>query len=309
MASAEELDARLGQRAGALLRRIEAIRLPVVGGGVDLGSPQPIDHRDVRDLAVALAGLASEDGRLLVIRVDEVQNLHGTGLSALLTGLFDAFAAQVTDRDIAGTAHERVLPIALYLSGLPEFSLRASAARATFSRRLKVIDLEPLTRDDIRHALLPFRTDGWPIVAGDGPAAVTMSSEATEAIVSSCHGSPYLLQLLGDAAWLAGRDTEISVEDVQRGAQQARREVRAHFELLLADLTEAQIAYLRAAATLSAEERTAGAIAAALGRTSSAEVGYIARTLEGRYRLVRRVRGRLELRAPGLDAYLRDEVP
>lgn len=309
VAGAEDLDARLGQRSRDLLRRIEAIRLPVVGGGVDLASPEPVDHRDLRDLTVALAGLAQEDGRLLIVHVDEVQNLHGNGLSALVTGLFDALAAEVVDRDVAGVAHERVLPIALYLSGLPEFSLRASAARATFSRRLKILDLEPLTPDDIRFALRPFLTEGWPIVAADGPEALTMSPDAVEAIVRSCHGSPYLLQLFGDAAWLAGSRSQITVEDVQQGAQQARREVRAHFELLLADLTEAQVAYLRAAASLAVEERSAGAIACALGRTSSSEVGYISRALEGRYRLVRRVQGRLEFRAPGLAAYLRDELP
>lgn len=174
----------------------------------------------------------------MVVRLDEVQQLRGDQLSQVLTVLGDALNEEVAERDAAGIVRSRTVPLAVYLSGLPEFSIRANAARTTFSRRFKPIDLEALEEADLRAALAPFASAGWAVLADDGPARVHFSPEAVDIVVERCLGSPYLFQLVGDAAWNAGSGPIVSAEEVRRGYRSARREIQAYMEIRLADLTD-----------------------------------------------------------------------
>ena len=79
-------------------------------------------------------------------------------------------------------------------------------------------------------------------------------------------------------------------------------------ELRLADLTEKQLAYLRAAASLPAGQRTAGRVRAQLGTTSEA-VGYTAQALDERHRVIRRVAGEVVFRSAALEALLCGDLP
>lgn len=310
LTSAQSLDAAVGRAVKGLLGRIEEITLPVLGGGVKLrgSSAAANPHRDVFRLLVELCRLAHARHRLVLVRIDEVQHLHGDQLSQVLTVLGDALNEEVEERDAAGILRSRKLPLVVYLSGLPEFMLRANAARTTFSRRFKPIDLEPLEEADLREALAPFTGAGWPVLTDEGPARVHFSPEAVDLTVERCLGSPYLFQLVGDAAWNAGSGAVVSAEDVQRGYLSARREIRAYMELRLADLTEKQLAYLRAAASLPAGQRTAGRVAAQLGTTSEA-VGYTAQALDERHRVIRRVAGKVVFRSAALEALLCGDLP
>lgn len=309
LAAAHSLDAAIGRAAGGLLDRVEEIALPVVGGGLKVRQPpQPNPHRDVFRLLVAVCHLAHAERRLVLLRIDEVQQLSGHQLSQVLTVLGDALNEEVEERDAAGIARQRKLPLLVYLSGLPEFSLRANAARTTFSRRFKLLDLEPLEEADLREALAPFTGDGWPVLTDEGPARVHFASDAVDEIVARCLGSPYLFQLVGDAAWNAGSGAVVTAEEVRRGYLATRREISAYLHLRLADLTDKQVAYLRAAASVPEPERTAGRVAAQLGTTSDT-LGAVAQALDERHRVIRRVSGRVLFRSAALEALLRGELP
>lgn len=309
VAASHSLDAAIGRAAGDLLQRVEQITLPVVGGGMKLRQPTGANpHREVFRLLVELCRLAHADRRLVLVRLDEVQHLHGAQLSQVLTVLGDALNEEVVERDAAGIARARKLPLVVYLSGLPEFSLRANAARTTFSRRFKPIDLEPLEEADVREALAPFAGEGWPVLTDEGPARVHFAPAAVDLTVQLCMGSPYLFQLVGDGAWNAGTGRVVSAEEVRRGYLAARREIRAYLEVRLADLTEKQVAYLRAAASVPEAERTAGRVAAALGTTSEA-LGATAQALDERHRVIRRTARKVLFRSAALEALLRGDLP
>jgi len=309
LVSTLDLAARVEQAVAGLLGRVEELTLPVVGGGVRLrpaartGAP----HREIFRLLTELGRLAWRERRLLVIRVDEVQHLRGPALSQLLTILGDVLNEEVVERDAAGLERAWKLPVAVYLSGLPEFAVRASEARTTFARRFKPLELEPLEEVDLRQALAPFATDGWPVLTDDGPAAVHLEPTALDLLVERSLGSPYLFQLVGDASWNAGTGRVVTRAEVERGHLATRREIRAYASLRLADLTERQIAYLRAAASLPAEERRAGAVAAAMGETSET-LAPTARALDERHGVIRRSSGRVSFRSAALEALLRDEL-
>ena len=272
------------ESAGRLARRVEELTLPVVGGGVRLtpaadGGTPP--HVVLRDLLVELASAArtatspeAPDGRLVVVRLDEVQNVRGAAaLSQLLTALGDALEATTEEVDVVGIRRRRALPLAVYLSGLPDLSRLAAAAGATFSRRFRVWELDPLSEPELRVALLPFTTSGWPVLTADGPRTVHLEPAAVDALVEVCLGDPFLFQLAGEAAWNAGPGPVITAEEVRRGWAGARREVARYVAARLEGLTDLQLSYLQAAAALGPEERTSAAVALALGRRGSAALG------------------------------------
>lgn len=299
--------AAVAARLQHLFDRVSEITLPVVRGGVTLRDPAGhVTHEDLSATLVELARAARAQDTVLLVRVDEVQNLEGRRLSALLTALGDALNATVEARDVAGVGHEVHLPVVVYLSGLPEFYGRAAAAGATFARRFRPLELGPLEEGDLRLALQPFLTEGWPVTGDDGPAAVRMEPGAVDVLVAASHGSPFLFQLVGEAAWNAGTGDTITTDEARRGVAASRREMTAHFRLRLAGLTDLQRRYLIAAARLDDDERTSGHVAEALGTTSAA-VGSTAQALDERHRIIRRQSGRITFRSPGLSEYLRTQ--
>jgi hypothetical protein len=297
---------RVGAALGAALtrvfERVTEVTVPVVGGGVRLADPRPeaVGHELLTEVLIELAAAAGGDNRLLFVRVDEVQHLEGSGLSQLLTSLGDTLNAEAP----SPPGIETKLPFAVYLSGLPEFYARASAAGATFARRFKPLELGPLEDADLQLALTAFTTDGWEILGDEGPTTVRMAPAAAEVVIEAAHGSPFLFQLVGEAAWNAGSGEVITVEEAVRGVAATRRETAAHFDLRLSGLTDLQQDYLRAAALLAPEKRTAGEVAARLGSTSP-RLASTARTLDERHRLIRRRGGKIRFRSPGLLEYLR----
>lgn len=293
-----------------LLDRVLEVTVPVLGSGVKLArgaDPSPV-HVLLTEVMGALARLASDDapGRLVLVRLDEVQHLAGRQLSQVLTALGDVLNAEAVVRDPAGGAHRDKLPVAIYLSGLPDFYARAAAAGATFARRFKPLELGPLEEADLELALRPFTTAGWPILGESGPERVRMQPEGARALIDASHGSPFLFQLVGEAAWNAGPGELITAAEARAGIAAARRETVAHFRLRLQGLTDLQQAFLRAAAQLDDHERTAGAVASLMGSTS-ATLASTARQLDERHRLIRREAGVVRFRSPGLVEHLRED--
>lgn len=308
IAARHDLDAALGQGAQGLLGRLEEVTLPVIGGGVKLRArPAPVPHLVLHEALVELGRLARAQSpdRLVVLRIDEVQNATSpAALSALMTAIGDALSEEVEAADGSGQLHQLVLPLVIYLSGLPEFAQLAGRAGVSFTRRFRTFHLEPLDASALRAALTPFVTSGWPLLTEDGPAAVFMEPSAVERIVDRCLGDPFLFQLAGAAAWDSGSGPVITGDDADRGWSLSRREIGHYLDRRLDGLTDLQLAYLRTAAALAPEERTAARIAAALGRSDSAALGSTAQALAESRGLIRRSRGQVTFRSPAVEAYL-----
>ncbi len=284
-----DLGAKLARPVAAVLDRVRRLVTPV--GAVHLGpaerSPNP--HRDLAKLLGEIAELAADDERIVLLRIDEVQNARDVAqLSQLLVALADALGAERTVTDAAGVTHERLLPLAIYLTGLPDFLTITERAGATFGRRFHRFDLEPLDDADVRHALAAFRSDGYAVLTADGPARVFADDEAIELIVAACLGDPFLFQLAGQAAWHAGTSDRLTADDVRRGWAQAAATARTHVERSLDQLPDRERAVLDACAAMPAQARTATSVAERLGRPSSSAIASALQRLDTTRGILRR---------------------
>lgn len=272
----------LAARAATLLDRVRSVKAVVEVG---LAPPEPVvnPHVELSRLLVEVGMLAREQGRAAVVHLDEVQNVTDRdALSQLLVALGDALRATERLRDAAGNSHDKVLPLLVHLTGLPDFGDRAtSAAGATFARRFKPVLLTALADDEVRLALAPFTGRGWPVLATDGPGVVVMTDEAIDAVVAVCLGDPFLLQLAGKAAWDAGDGPTISAKEVRRGWASVRREALSHVERAVERLPGLERALLEALVILDPDDRTLTSAAQRLGRQPP-ELATTARRLEER---------------------------
>lgn len=297
------------RRTQQLVDRARAVTAGPVG--VELG---PADRRSpyatVRDLLVEVGRAAAEDGdRVVVVHLDEVQNVGDVGqLSQLLVALGDALAYEVR-RELPGGTTDVVLPLTVYLTGLPEFADQASSREgATFARRFKTEVLDPISDDDLEAGLQPFVREGWEVLGQNGPASITMTPEAVDRIVALCHGDPFLFQLAGQHAWDAGTDPSIDEDDVVEGWSRARREARQHVERQLARLPAREREMLDAMASLAPEERSLTRIAQVMGLAGASQAGPTAQRLDTVRGIIDRGRP-YTFRLRTVEAYLTSKWP
>lgn len=299
------LAASRDRRVGALLDRVRQVSVSGVGLTLDR-SEGPEPYAALSALLVEVGAAAVTHDVAVVIHVDEVQNITDEDtLSQLLICLGDALAHEQTIIAPGGVEVTRVLPLVVYLTGLPDFADMAGARKgATFARRFHSTTLAPLSDDDLAMALRPFVTDGWPVPEG----RVWMTSEAAEAIVGRCHGEPFLFQLAGERAWYAGAGEVITADDVRRGWEAARHEAAAHVERILNRLPAREMQMLQVMAGLAPEERTLTAISREMGYAAVAQAGPIAQRLDTIRGVIDRGRP-YAFRHRAIEAYLTSSWP
>lgn len=297
---------RAEETASVWLRRLQRLSIAAVGSVEIADEPEPMPHLVLFDALVALGREAARSRQLLLVHLDEVQNIDLPALSQLLVAVGDALAYTYR-ADLPGGETELYLPLAVYLTGLPDFADRAmSDAGATFARRFKTTVLEPLSDEEVRAALWSFVTDGWAVEEPQA-SSVTMTADAVDGIVQRCLGDPYVFQLAGQAAWLAGDSSSITIDDVASGWATITPEVRRHVERQLARIPGRERELLEALAQLDSEERTLSAAARLLG-VEPASVSTYAQRLDTTRNMI--VRGKpYRIRARAVEAYLRDVWP
>lgn len=298
------------RRIADLLGRVSE----VAASGVSLSlhaaqGPEP--YTALTDLLVEIGRAAIERGEVMVIlHIDEVQNIGDRGaLSQLLIALGDALTHELTVEGPGGMAFERALPIAVYLTGLPEFAEMAGArAGATFARRFQTSVLEPIDDDALMTALQPFVAEGWEVAEGGEIRRVFMEPAAQRAIVDAACGEPFLFQLAGERAWYAGQGSLITAEDVARGWRDAAPEAEAHVLRVLDRLPPRERQFVEAMAELAPRERTLTTIAQKMGYARSTEAGPTSRRLDVSRGIIQRGRP-YRFRHRAIEAYLTTDWP
>lgn len=303
---ARSLGERVASSAAGLPDRITAIR-----AGVTLtldGGPVGIPHVELGHALALLGAIAKEQQQMLVIHLDEVQNITDpSAMSQLLVVIGDLLAQTTEVADVAGNLHDHHLPIAVLLTGLWNFVDDATrAAGATFARRFKPHYLGYLEDADIRAALAPFAASGWPVLDDRGPHSVTMTSDAMELIISQVLGDPFLFQLVGKAAWDAGKGPVIDHEEVRSATREVEAEMRHHAERALERLPAAERRLFETLVALPPEERTLSTAGHSLGKAPS-ELGTASKRLELRS-LIRRDRP-IRITARCVEGVVLDEWP
>ncbi|WP_370249086.1 ATP-binding protein [Nocardioides sp.] len=297
-------------RIGDVVARVRAISAAGVSVTMDpREAPEP--YAVLTELLVAIGERALEADVCVLIHLDEVQNITDAAeLSQVLICLGDALAHEVEVVAPGGVRLQRVLPIAVYLTGLPEFAEMTAASKgATFARRFATSTLAPIEAADLRLALHQFVTPGWEIPDAAGSTVrVRMEPEAAEAVVRLCCGEPFLFQLAGERAWYAGSGDVITRAEVEDGWRAVRAEALAHVERILDRLPPRERQVLETMAGLPPEGRTAVGIATAMGLRSASQIGPFAQRLDT-------VRGIIERGSPyrfrhrAIEAYLTSGWP
>jgi hypothetical protein len=309
LASDVGLPTRREERIGQVLRRVRELSVAGAGLRLDPGEELP-GHVALTDLLTEIARAAARDGRVVLVHLDELQNVtEAPRLSQLLVALGDALYHEEPARTPSDEVTTVALPVAVYLTGLPEFAdLASTRGGATFVRRFATTLLPPISDDDVRLALHPFVHEGWEVVDADGPTRVLMTPDAAEAIIGLCHGDPFLLQLAGQMAWDAGEGPTITAGEVAAGWVLARDEARRHVERHLERLPDLERAVLDTMAALPAEERTPTTIARALGYATASQIGSATRRLDTVRGIITRGTP-YTFRARTVEAYLTGDWP
>ncbi|MEZ0165059.1 ATP-binding protein [Kineococcus sp. LSe6-4] len=304
------LPARREKRLKDLLGRVESI----AASGVSLALREgdgPDPHVVLTDLLIEIGRAAMKEEAVCLIHIDEVQNITDErALSQLLIALGDAITHRLIVTAPGDVRIEASLPIAVYLTGLPEFEDRAGAHKgATFARRFAMTVLEAIDDDDLTLALQEFVTPGW-VIADDrgGVASIRMTQEAVAALVDLCRGEPFLFQVAGQQAWYAGDDALITADQVTAGWEVAQREAAAHVERILGRLPHRERDFLEAMAQLPPTDRTLTRIADLAGFPAAAAAGPTSQRLD----TVRGIIGRgkpYSFRHRAVEAYLTSDWP
>ena len=293
LSSTAGLSSAREKRIGDLLRRVET----VAASGISLS----VRAQDGPEPYTALTELLIEIGRaamrrqnvMVMLHIDEVQNIADEhARSQLLIALGDALAYEETVALPGGPQVDLALPIAVYLTGLPEFEGMAGAqAGAAFARRFQTVTLDAIDDADLTAALQTFVTEGWP-VANDagGTDRVFMEPKAQRAIVDLARGEPFLFQLAGERAWYAGTDNLITAEHVKAGWRNAAPEAEAHVQRILDPLPARERQFIEAMAELAPEERSLTNIARKAGYEKATDAGPTAQRLDRARRIIHRGR-------------------
>lgn len=312
---------KLADRAGLPASREQRIRVAlsrvqaVAAAGVSLTLRQqegPEPFTALTDLLVEVGRVAIARGDVMVlVHIDEVQNITDEkALSQLLIALGDALVHEEAVIVPGGLEVKRVLPIAVYLTGLPDFADMAGARTgATFARRFKTTTLEAIDADDLEAALHPFVLEGWEATDENGATSrVFMEPEAAEKIIDLCCGEPFLFQLAGERAWYAGTSNRITVAHATTGWESARSEAVTHVEWILDRLPAREREFVQAMAELPAKERTLTRIAKEMGFAKVTDAGPTSQRLDSTRGIIARGKP-YTFRHRAVEAYLTSGWP
>ena len=291
LSSTAGLSSAREKRIGDLLRRVET----VAASGISLS----VRAQDGPEPYTALTELLIEIGRaamrrqnvMVMLHIDEVQNIADEhARSQLLIALGDALAYEETVALPGGPQVDLALPIAVYLTGLPEFEGMAGAqAGAAFARRFQTVTLDAIDDADLTAALQTFVTEGWPVATeAGGTERVFLAADAQRAIVERARGEPFLFQLAGERAWYAGTDNLITAEHVKAGWRNAAPEAEAHVQRILDRLPARERQFIEAMAELAPEERSLTNIARKAGCEKATDAGPTAQRLDRARRIIHR---------------------
>lgn len=248
------------------------------------GPVTPTGSREFEELVRAAA--AGDEHSGLVILVDEIQSADADGLRTLA----------YTWQHLQGEGID--VPAAVYTAGLPN-APDVVAAAVTFSERFAYRPLLPLLPADEEFALVvPARELG-----------VEWDRDALEVAVAIARGYPYVVQLIGDAAWsVSGRPdagARITAAAVETGRGLMEADMEALFRARWAGAPEGERRFMSAMAELGDGPVRRSAIAERLGERSERLSVPRARLIDKGF-IQPGDRGELEFTIPGFAQFVRE---
>lgn len=279
----------------AALPRWESLRLEVGGGGLKASSewvrPAEDDTSPGRVLAThellrsAARTVRERGGAGLLLCLDE---LHAPALGE--TGvLLNALQAVANERDVN--------PLVVLGAGLPSTPGHLTSA-ATFAERWEYAELPALDAGASARALVRPAAD----------VGVRWSAAALTLAEGYAGGYPYLLQLVGAAAWDVARPDagdEVTARHAEEGWQVAQARLRTLFQGRWDAATPAEQAFLTAMAAAGVPSVPRSTVAAALGVPTSS-ISQTRASLINKGIIARASHGHLEFTLPGFAEHVRE---
>jgi len=279
-----------GQKAKRVLQRISKIQVEVGVPGAKVGV-EAVRARSEAALEGSLAAAGQfareHDHHGLAVFVDEFQEARLADRRSLLIAL------QHFDGDPEGR------PVAIIAAGLPSM-LGAVPEAATFGERTDFVEIGLLGDVAVAEALrLPAQELG-----------VSWSDDAILAAIESAGGYPHRVQLIGDAAWEAGRPDAgdvIGKAQVRMGAEHAEQRMAGVFRSRMAKINPEQRRFVMAMAELGDGAVSRAALAGRLGVASEA-LSRPRKELIDRGLVETAGRGLLRFTIPGFAEFLRAQT-
>ncbi|WP_072713668.1 ATP-binding protein [Rhodococcus rhodnii] len=210
---------------------------PAASGDIDL---------DVEELVEAIAEELKPRGSAFGLFIDEMQDLDGDLLAALLA--------------VQHRASQREWPFFVIGAGLPNLPATLADCRSYAERQFLYSTIGPLGRDAAADALRqPVRKHG-----GD------FTDDALTLLVTASGGYPYFLQEFGKAIWNLAPETPFQLEDAELAVEVGREHLDEGFFPSRWDrATDRERRYLTAIADTGEETPRSGKVAALMGVTVS----------------------------------------
>ncbi|WP_157007011.1 ATP-binding protein [Agromyces laixinhei] len=201
---------------------------------------------DLTDVFVALGEAAAEQGRGVVLLIDELQFLGRSQLEALI---------QAVHKTV-----QRRLPITFVGAGLPQIAELAGDAKSYAERLFTFPRIGSLEGEAAREALTaPAAAEG-----------VRFDDDAVDLAASITRGYPYFIQELGSQVWGVAAGDRVTRADVATAREAYETKLDgSFFRVRLDRTTPLQTAYLRAMAELGSAPQKASDVAKVMGREST----------------------------------------
>lgn len=241
---------------------------------------------DLSDLFVALGEAAQDHETGVAFLIDEIQFLERAELESLIAALHQT--------------SQRALPITLVGAGLPQLPALVGTAKSYAERLFDFPMIGKLEPEAARQALeLPAQQEG-----------VTFEPAATAAILEYTEGYPYFLQEYGKHVWNLAHGTEITRADVQAAAPVVQGQLDDNFfRVRVSRVTNSELKYLSAMASLVSGPHRSGEIAAKLGRPGPENVAPTRSRLIEKGLIFSSGHGLNEFTVPQFDAFMRRMFP
>jgi hypothetical protein len=202
---------------------------------------------DFIELFLQVGGAARDKGAGLVFFLDEIQFAREAEFRALISALHRAM--------------QKRLPVTVAAAGLPHIPGLAGEARSYAERLFRFPAIGALPPTDARAALVvPAEREG----ASYNEAAIALTLELTQ-------GYPFYIQEYGKHIWNLARSSPITPKDVETARPRAEEALdRGIYEVRIQRATQKERRYLRAMAELGSGPYKVGAVAKAMGSTTTA---------------------------------------
>ena len=285
-----KLSAKLANAVRASLSNLSAFKLTDPNGfelSIDIRklSEQPLTD-DLIELFQQLGSAAKAKQVGIAFFLDEIQFVKEPEFRALISALHRAMQKQ--------------LPLTLAAAGLPQIPRLAGEARSYAERLFRFPHLGALDEPAARTALvIPAEREG---AAYEEPA-IKRALELTQ-------GYPFYIQEFGKHIWNLAASSPIAQDDVDRAAPRAEESLdRSIYEVRIQRATIKERRYLRAMAELGDGPYKVGAVAKAMGSTTTALSTVRQKLLDRGLIYATEDYGYLDFTVPRFDEFMRRNIP